>query len=355
MTPKVSIIVPVYNEEGNICRCLDSLLAQTLDEIEIIAINDGSIDKSFDILKEYAKKDSRVIVIDKQNSGVSLARNIGIRAASGEYIGFVDSDDWVDLNMYEELYSSAIGDKADIVMCSYIREFGSHSKIKKFGLPEKVYFHQEEVRSKVMRRLVGPLNEEITNPEFLDAWGTVWSKLYRSEIIKRNKIEFIDIHQIGTNEDLLFNIYASYFSNTFVFINKPYYHYWRANENSFTSGYNPDLIGQWFRLYSLIERFLKDKGMEQEFYLALNNRKCISILGLGLNTISKMNRELFLAKIFCLRQIITDGRIKHAYKQFDLSHFSLPWRVFYSCARYRFAEGLYFMLVVINYLRRIIR
>lgn len=348
----VSIVVPVYNADKYITRCLDSLLAQSVN-IEIIAVNDGSTDKSLEILKEYARKDSRLVVIDMQNSGVSSARNTGIRASTGQFIGFVDSDDWVNPDMYEDMVTAAIEDRADIVMCSYIREFDGHSKVKKFNLPEKVYYQENEVHSKLMRRLIGPLNKETANPEFLDAWGTVWSKLYRSEVIKDNRIQFKDLNEIGTNEDLLFNIYASYHCHKFVFINRPYYHYWRAGVTSFTSSYNPDLIDQWFKLYSIIEGFLKDNRMGRDYYIALNNRICMSILGLGLNTTSKMNRASVVMKIAHLRKILSDSRMKCAFKEFDLSYFSLPWRVFYLYARYRFAEGLYFMLIAINCLRKL--
>ena len=187
--------------------------------------------EALEILQEYAKKDDRLVVIEKENGGVSSARNTGLLAAKGHYIGFVDPDDWIDKEMYEELYNTAIHDHADIVMCTYIREFGTHSKEKKFNMPEKICYQNEEVKSEIMRRLVGPMNEEVANPELLDAWGTVWSKLYRADMIKENKINFIDLNVIGTNEDSLFNIHTFYYANTFVFLNKPFYHYWRANDN----------------------------------------------------------------------------------------------------------------------------
>ena len=139
--------------------------------------------------------------------------------AKGKYIGFVDPDDWIDQDMYEKMYDTAIQENADIVMCTYIREFGTHSKEKKFNMPEKVCYQNDKVKQEVMRRLVGPMKEEIANPELLDAWGTVWSKLYRADMIKENKINFIDLKVIGTNEDSLFNIHTFYYTNTFVFLN----------------------------------------------------------------------------------------------------------------------------------------
>ena len=100
--PKVSIIIPVYNVEQYLPKCLDSIINQTLKDIEIICINDGSIDNSLSILKEYASKDDRIIIIDKENEGQGIARNLGIKKAKGKYIGFVDPDDWVDIQMFEK-------------------------------------------------------------------------------------------------------------------------------------------------------------------------------------------------------------------------------------------------------------
>ncbi|KMY51894.1 glycosyltransferase [Peribacillus loiseleuriae] len=355
MDPKVSIIVPIYNVESYLSRCLDSLLSQSLKEIEIIAVNDGSIDNSLEMLKQYAKEDKRIVIIEKENGGVSSARNEGLLVAKAPYIGFVDPDDWIDKEMYEQLYQSAIQDKADIVMCTYTREFGTHAKEKKFKMPEKVCYKNDEVQLEVMRRLVGPMKEEVANPELLDAWGTVWSKLYRAEIIRENSLKFIDLKRIGTNEDSLFNIHTCYYANTFVFLNKPFYHYWRSNETSVTSGYKPNLKDQWFTLYSMIESFLLEKNMPEPFYQALNNRICLNTLGLGLNTISKSNKEPVLKKIKKLSSILSDKRIKRSYKQFEMIYFPIVWRAFYFCAKSRFATGFYVMLVAMNSLRKLIR
>lgn len=355
MKPKVSIIVPIYNVEKYLARCFDSLLAQDLKEIEIIAINDGSNDLSLEILNKYSLKDNRIKVIDQPNRGVSSARNEGLKVAAGEYIGFVDPDDWVEEDMYITLYNHAICEKADIVMCSYVREFGSHSKVKKFNLPNLICYENDDVKKNFLRRLVGPINEEMSNPELLDAWGTVWSKLYRSEIIKDNGIRFIDLNKIGSNEDNLFNIEVFFNANSFLFVNFPYYHYWRANSNSITTGFKPDLINQWNYLFSYIEMFLKSKNLSHEYYTALNNRISINTLGLGLNTISKENQSSWFMKIKHIRSFLTNKRIKHSFKQLELSKFPIVWRVFYFFAKIRFVVGFYFMLLCIEYLRKIIR
>lgn len=355
MKPEISIIVPIYNVEQYLERCLKSLLEQTFHNIEMIAVNDGSTDSSLSILKEYAEKDWRIKIIDQPNGGVSAARNVGIKAANGNYIGFVDPDDWVDKEMYEALLTAAKESTADVVMCSYVREFGTHSKEKDFKVPEKLVYVNDDVKSKVMRRLVGPINEEVRNPELLDAWGTVWSKLYRANLLKDNEILFTDLSIIGTNEDSLFNIQALFYARRFLFLNKPFYHYWRSNNSSVTFGYKPNLMEQWFNLYEIIEGFLKEKKLQEEFFIALNNRRCMNIMGLGLNTLSDNNHSSLSDKVRKLKTVINDERIKRSFQKLELSFFPGVWRAFYFCAKTRSAIGLYIMLCSLDGIRKIIR
>ena len=111
---KVSIIIPVYNVESYLRRCLDSVVNQTLKDIEIILVNDGSTDGSLAICEEYAKNDDRIKIITRKNGGLSAARNTGLDNATSEYIGFIDSDDWVDTNFFENLYNTAIEKNCDV-------------------------------------------------------------------------------------------------------------------------------------------------------------------------------------------------------------------------------------------------
>ena len=126
--PKISVIIPVYNTEKYLQKCLNSLVNQTLDDIEIICINDGSTDNSKNILENYAKKDSRIKIIDQPNSRQGVARNNGFAQATGEYIGYVDSDDWIDLNYFEKLYITAKEYDADIALATNIRVHLTKSK-----------------------------------------------------------------------------------------------------------------------------------------------------------------------------------------------------------------------------------
>ncbi|ANE46259.1 glycosyl transferase family 2 [Paenibacillus swuensis] len=351
MHPKLSIIMPIYNMEAYLRRSLDSLLEQSFTDFEIIAVNDGSTDSSGSILDAYAAKDARLILCNRDNGGVSSARNAGLAMARGEFIGFVDPDDWVNLHMYEELVHTADSEEADIVMCTYIREFGSHAKAKPFPLPERVAYRNEEVHEHVLRRLVGPAGPEVAQPEMLDAWGTVWTKLYRGDLLRRHRLQFTDLQLIGSNEDTLFNIQAVYYSRSFIFLNKPLYHYWRANTSSVTSSYNPQLSKQFKSLYQAIENFLGEKELGQEYVLALHNRIGMNTLGLGLNTVNRGNHASSLAKIKDLGALLKDAQMKRSLQQFELAHCPVVWKTFFWFAKHKFAFGLYFMLTAADRLR----
>ncbi|HOZ54957.1 MAG TPA: glycosyltransferase [Clostridia bacterium] len=127
--PKVSVIVPVYNVQDYIRKCMESLVNQTLDDIELIIVNDGSTDGSIEIAKEYQEKNKKIKIVNKKNGGLSDARNYGVRYANGEYIAFLDSDDYVEYDTYERMYEKAIEEQADCVECNFIWEYENKSKI----------------------------------------------------------------------------------------------------------------------------------------------------------------------------------------------------------------------------------
>ena len=157
---KVSIIIPVYNVEQYLPKCLDSIINQTLKDIEIICINDGSTDNSLSILKEYASKDDRMIIIDKENKGQGIARNLGIKKAKGKYIGFVDPDDWVDIQMFEKMYNQAQKLNSEIVICDLVKYQEWNEKYTKF------YFHIEAKNTYKSKKIYLKTNENIDKKIF---------------------------------------------------------------------------------------------------------------------------------------------------------------------------------------------
>ena len=198
---EISVIIPVYNTSDYLYECLESVIAQTFQNIEIICINDGSTDDSLEILYEFHKKDPRIIIIDQKNKGVSAARNAGLEIAGGKYIGFVDSDDTIASNYYEILLKEIKYNNYDAV---YSLFFKSNS------------FREDFNRENILNRLL---------PEFFraDFYNSVCNKLYRGEIIKTNNLRFPV--EITHGEDAQFNIAFLLASNKIISVDHVGYNY----------------------------------------------------------------------------------------------------------------------------------
>ena len=172
--PKISIIIPVYNVEKYLSICLDSILAQSFTDFEVICINDGSDDKSLEILNEYKNKDSRIRVISQENAGVSAARNRGLNVANGEYISFVDPDDWIEPDCYEIAYNKAVNTNADMLF------FGAK------------YVTDEIVEEKNLKSLYICLEENDNLNEMIHITHTIWNKLFKNSFLKKHNIKFAE-------------------------------------------------------------------------------------------------------------------------------------------------------------------
>ena len=192
---KVSVIIPVYNVENYLRKCLNSLVNQTLKDIEIIVVNDGTLDNSQEIIDEYVKKyPKKVVSIIQENGGQGAARNTGLLHAKGEYIGYVDSDDYVEENMYEELYKKAKEEDSDIVICG----------------------------NNVVKENYEFLSKEDVDKEFLLGKMAVWNKIYKKNIIVDNKIQF---RSKVWYEDLDFTMKVYFSSKKISYVDKPLYNY----------------------------------------------------------------------------------------------------------------------------------
>lgn len=334
--PKVSIIVPVYNVERYLRQCLDSLVNQTYQNIEIICVDDGSTDASSEILTEYALKNSKVRVIRQENSGLSVARNVGFSFATGKYVMYVDSDDWIDVCTCEKAVFKAEEHAADLVMWPYIREFPNRSAPKVIFSEEKT-FHAAECRE-LQRRMVGLLGTELAHPENADALCTVWGKLYLRELIAQNDIHFTDLQRIGTYEDGLFNLhYLAHVKNaTYI---PDYLSHYRKN-SGMTSKDRNKLALQWKNLFSDMRGYIEKGGYGSDFEQALNNRISLSIIGLGLNAVALTNRKA-LAEI---RNILSDKEYRAAVKTLPMRYFPPHWWVFFACCKLDFSVGVFVLL-----------
>lgn len=348
--PKISIIIPVYNVENYLNQCLESVVNQTYQNLEIIVINDGSTDNSAKICDEFAYKDNRIIVIHKENGGISSARNIGIEKSSGEYIMFLDSDDWIELNTCEIALKIAEEQSADVVFWPYIREFTNTSKKKKLFDGDFIVFDGYEVKKKLHRRMIGIIDDELSKPENADAIVTVWGKLYRSHLIKKNNIRFVDTNIIGSSEDALFNLYVFKYVRKAVYISKYLYHYRRNNISSFTTIYNENLFHQWFNLFDLMNKYIKDHNLGEEYYQALSNRIALGIIGLGINETN--NKKGHLSRIRNIKKILSNNKYRNAFSKLRLKYFPLHWKIFFFFAKINCSILIYMFLLLIDRMRR---
>ena len=207
---KISVIIPVYNTEKYLRCCLDSVTEQTLRDIEIVCVNDGSTDGSLAILRKYAAKDKRIIVINQANKGLSAARNAGLKIATADYISFIDSDDFVYVAFLEQLYHAIQNNNSDIAGCDFVKIRGSREYLPSNKGSEKIY--------------ESALNVLLNRKNFIHF--NVWNKLYRRELIR--EIPFIEGMYY---EDWVFNTCVFAKAKSFVWINVPLYGY-RISENS---------------------------------------------------------------------------------------------------------------------------
>ena len=208
---KVSVIVPFYNVEKYIDKCLNSLVSQTLEDIEIIIVNDGSKDNSETIAKEYSSKyKDKIIYLEKENGGLSDARNYAIPYATGEYIAFLDSDDYVEIDMYEQMYEKAKKENADIVECDFLWEY-PNEKIESKG---RIYKDKHDI--------------------LLNARVVAWNKLIKKELIEKTKVKF----PYGLRyEDVEFFYKLIPYINKLDIVNKPFVHYVQR-DNSISNSQN---------------------------------------------------------------------------------------------------------------------
>ena len=250
MQTKISIIVPVFNAEKYLDRCIKSIYAQTLTDYEIILVNDGSKDDSLALCRKYAENDSRITVIDKENGGAGSARNKGIEIAKGEYLAFPDVDDWFEPDMYEELYALAKSGDYDIVFSGVNYYENNNSKLKyksSVTCGNKAYKTQEECRKNIMDFF--PTSTIFDVP---------WNKLYKRSVAIENNVRFADTKRC---QDAMFNIDFYNALQSAASIDKAYYNYIENTTEGFQRKFPKNYIDIIVIYYSHLKNILSSWDM----------------------------------------------------------------------------------------------
>lgn len=254
MSPKVSVIVPVYNNQEYVVTCMDSLVSQTLRDIEIICINDGSTDNSSKVLHSYADRDARVVVVDKENGGYGVGINTGLDLARGKYVTILESDDFADLDMLETLYNCAEAFDLEVVRANFYLYWAK--KLKNDRLLELFGAHECD-------RVIDPSVKE--NQHCFYVQPALWSAIYRTDFIRGNNLRLLETPG-AAYQDTAFNFKIWACAKRVMFVYKPFVHYRQDNEASSIN--NPGKVNNICLEYAEIRRWLKEERSDLRGALA---------------------------------------------------------------------------------------
>lgn len=303
MDVKVSVIIPVYNVEKYLRQCVDSILNQTLQDFEIILINDGSTDESLNILNEYSEKDDRIIVIDKENEGQSIARNIALPKSKGECVIYIDSDDYIEKNCLELLYLKIKETQSDVVVYAHKEVYddtiiGADAKVKIDVDENKIYTGLE-------------VADMVLNCKFL---GTPWNKMFTREILDKSNMYFEPFRYV---QDWFPTFKAIFMSDKVAFVNTPLYNY-RMRGTATTAKKTEKNIEDYSHATDLIINFANEHGMDENSISVLKCKAFNNIISRKVKTY-KENKDIYreydyqIFKITILEIIKTkkiDGSLK---------------------------------------------
>lgn len=275
----VSVILPIYNiKEEYLRKCVGSLMRQTKEEIEIILVNDGSTNNAYDVCMDLQKQDQRIKVLTQENQGVSVARNQGMAAATGEWICFVDPDDWVDESYVEHLYKDAVAHDADISVCDFYIYYSDKKEIINRSLDSESTVLEKEEKNRLMYQL---LNKKLIGyyPREMSA-GMPWARIFRHEFIKKFDLSFVP--GMARMQDVIFCLYAMENANKIYYSSDALYHY-RMDNASASHKYNPRIVEYFEKYYYETEVFLKIYEKPKECFDAFRMKKLTSINSYLLN------------------------------------------------------------------------
>lgn len=287
--PKISVVIPVYNVESYLERCLESVVNQSLNDLQIILVDDGSPDRSAIICDNYAMKDSRIKVIHKSNGGLASARNEGLKYVTGKYLFFLDSDDWLELDGLEFLYNIAERYKVDFVKYRAIRtgwpglEENAPCRVEEVRELAEGLYNRQRILEEVYPRLIA--TSQLTMGAVVGAWGA----LYRVNFILQNNLKFYE--EVKFSEDLIFSANVVRAANSFYFVDKPGIYHYFYNPTSISKSFR---AGRWDSCKSLIHFCERDFVDDQEY---------------------DFSKELHYLRWFCIMLALNERRYLKTYRE----------------------------------------
>ena len=321
---KVSVIVPVYNEEEWICRCLASLVHQTLKEIEIILVDDGSTDSTPEICDGYAKLYNNIKVVHKQNKGLGFARNSGLEVACGEYVTFCDSDDYVDLETYERAYEKAKLFDAEVVRFDYTRETPDGQTVlahKRCPLKEGFY-GEDKIKEEIFMPTFGMLPYQGAK-DFVDCSSC--TNIYKREFVEKHGFKFVSEREC-ISEDLMFCLEVFFKAQSVYVLTDKFYHY-IVNKGSLTTKYRKDKLQESIKLYEDLVAKSKKFGVYESVRLR-TKRTFISLFRGCIKQELVLNKDKKQANKNII-DIIENEMVWSALNAFPIKQMKLKYRLTY--------------------------
>lgn len=323
--PKLSVIVPVYKAESFLEPCVESIRHQSFSNLEIILVDDGSPDNCPALCEAYAEQDNRIKVIHKENGGVSTARNAGLDAASGDYITFVDSDDYIDSCMYEKMMNIAMEHNCDVVMCDCLKEFENHSELYTHDI-RGGFYDRQQLEQEYFPHLI--MMQNVEYPPTISNWLLLFRKELASSIRYLSGVRY--------SEDLLFGAQLMYSAQAFYYLKDEAYYHYRMNEQSATHRFVPDKWNDYQRLYQGIQASFGNSPTYD-----FSHQIDLSLLFFLYNSLGDILRTRQLSrreKKHKMLEILSTNEVRILFSHLDISH--LPISAKQKLITYLYAQKL---------------
>ncbi|MCH2033314.1 MAG: glycosyltransferase [Tenacibaculum sp.] len=334
--PKVSVIVPIYNVEKYLRRCLDSLVNQTLADIEIILVDDESPDNSKEIYKEYLAKDNRIKLVQKKNGGLGFARNSGLEIATGEFIAYIDSDDYVDVNMFKKLYDTSKSNNLDTVYCGY-NNLDDELKVHSFSEVDDltIFSTKDEVNGVLLDMIACKPSSPLERKYRMSVWHAIYSR----DLIENNRIRFCSERQF-ISEDIIYHIDYLSKANRIAFIPDSFYYYC-YNEDSLTKTFREDRFEKSVILHQELLRRFKVEGYKESVY---KNRVDRFLIGYARYTIVRLSKAAisYSVKLKILKRICKDD-VWNSMKYYPVHEMPFKQKLVFYMIKYNMLNSLLFI------------
>ena len=336
MRPKVSIIIPIYNFEKYLERSVGVARNQTLKNIEIILVDDESPDNCPQMCDRFKEEDDRIKVVHKKNGGLGLARNSGLDIATGEYVFFLDSDDYIDLDTLEVMYNAAVANDVDFVRVDNYRENGDGTILNKNYVPpmREGLYDQKELREELLFPQFG-MGPKENGDKYVSC--SVWRNLYKKDIIDKSNLRFVS-ERVMISEDIPFNLDFMIRAEKAYVINRKFYHY-IVNENSLTQSYKADRFDKELELYNGLKERLNSYGVYDKCEMRMNRflmtraRKSIrrELIGNPNKTEAKKN----------VKRILGKPDLRNILNTYDCSGLPGKYKLVFWAMKYKIVDALW--------------